>query len=110
MCESGINVDQLRMSITQTESALGLAQEWLEELHHLADHGKKHDVSVELAQATVLLGEARVKLEKAVVFEDHTGGAMHQPGFEAMYRWDPRFSFGGAWRASSRCETPCQRR
>ena len=66
MCESGINIDQLRLSITQTEQTLGLAQEWLEELHHLADHGKKHDASVELAQATVLLGEARVKLEKAV--------------------------------------------
>ena len=77
MCESGINVDQLRMSITQTESALGLAQEWLEELHHLADHGKKHDVSVELAQATVLLGEARVKLEKAV---DALGGAAPAEG------------------------------
>lgn len=66
MCETGINVDQLRMSITQTEQTLGLAQEWLEELHHLADHGKKHDASVELAQATVLLGEVRVKLEKAL--------------------------------------------
>jgi hypothetical protein len=66
MCETGINVDQLRMSINQTEQSLGLAQEWLEELHHLADHGKKHDASVELAQATVLLGEVRVKLEKAM--------------------------------------------
>jgi hypothetical protein len=66
MCETGINVDQLRMSITRTEQTLGLAQEWIEELHHLADHGEKHDASVELAQATVLLGEARVKLEKAV--------------------------------------------
>jgi hypothetical protein len=41
MCESGINVEQLRMSITQTEETLGLAQEWLERLHHVADHGKK---------------------------------------------------------------------
>jgi hypothetical protein len=77
MCESGINADQLRMSITQTEQTLGLAQEWLEELHHLADHGKKHDASVELAQATVLLGEARVKLEKAI---DRLGGAAPADG------------------------------
>ena len=77
MCETGINIDQLRMSITQTEQTLGLAQEWLEELHHLADHGKKHDASVELAQATVLLGEARVKLEKAV---DRLDGAAPAEG------------------------------
>jgi hypothetical protein len=75
MCESGINVDQLRMSITHTEQTLGMAQEWLEELHHLADHGKKHDASVELAQATVLLGEARVKLEKAIDRVDGTAPA-----------------------------------
>jgi len=77
MCESGINIDQLRMSISQTEQALGLAQEWLEELHHLADHGKKHDASVELAQATVLLGEARTKLEKAI---DTLGGPAPSDG------------------------------
>jgi hypothetical protein len=72
MCESGINVDQLRMAVSQTEDALGMAQKWLEDLHHVADHGKQHEVSVELAQATVLLGEARGKLEKAV---DRLGGA-----------------------------------
>jgi hypothetical protein len=72
MCESGINVDQLRMAVSQTEDALGMAQKWLEDLHHVADHGKQHEVSVELAQATVLLGEARGKLEKAV---DRRGGA-----------------------------------
>jgi hypothetical protein len=72
MCESGINVEQLRMSITQTEETLGLAQEWLERLHHLADHAKKSAASAELAQVTVLLGEARAKLEKAV---DSLGGA-----------------------------------
>ncbi len=66
MCESGINIDQLRMSIAQTEEALGLAQEWLEQLHHLADHGKQSAASVELAQVTVMLGEARGKLEQAV--------------------------------------------
>jgi multidrug resistance efflux pump len=66
MCESGINIDQLRMSIAQTEEALGLAQEWLEQLHHLADHGKQSAASAELAQVTVMLGEARGKLEKAV--------------------------------------------
>lgn len=74
MCENNVNTGQLRLSVKQTEEALGMAQEWLEELHHLADHGKKHDVSVELAQATVLLGEARSKLEKAVFALDGAGG------------------------------------
>lgn len=71
MCESGINVGQLRMSIAQTEETLGLAQEWLEQLHHLADHGKQSAASAELAQVTVILGEARGKLEKAI---DALGG------------------------------------
>jgi hypothetical protein len=65
MCETGINVGQLRVSIARTEEMLGLAQEWLEQLHHMADHGKQSAVSVELAQVTVMLGEARGKLEKA---------------------------------------------
>ncbi len=65
MCESGVNVSQLRLSITQTEETLGTAQEWLERLHELADRGGQHAASTEMAQVTVLLGEARGKLEKA---------------------------------------------
>ena len=76
MCENGINVEQLRMSVTHSEDALGTVQSWLEDLHHVADHGHQHDVSVELAQATVLLGEARGKLEKALaVLEGATGSS-----------------------------------
>ncbi len=71
MCESGINAEQLRVSIGHTEEAIGMAQKWLEDLHHLADHGKQHDASAQLAQVTVMLGEARVKLEKAA---DALGG------------------------------------
>ena len=65
MCESGINVAQMRISIDQTDDAVAMAQEWLEQLHHLADQGHKHDTSVALAQAGVLLAEARGKLERA---------------------------------------------
>jgi transposase-like protein len=65
MCESGINVDQLSRDIGRTEETLGMAQAWLEDLHHQADHGKQLEASAELAQVTVLLGEARTKLEKA---------------------------------------------
>jgi hypothetical protein len=74
VCENSVNVAQLRLSVKQTEQVVGLAQEWLEELHHLADHGKKHDVSVELAQATVLLGEVRSKLERALNALDSADG------------------------------------
>jgi hypothetical protein len=36
-------------------------------------------------------------LERTVVFEDHTGGAMHQPGIEALRRIDERLSLGAAY-------------
>jgi hypothetical protein len=75
MCESGINVDQLKLSIGQVDDSLGMAQQWLEQLHHLADHGKQHDASAALAQVTVMLGEARDRLEQAVEsLEGHAGG------------------------------------
>lgn len=66
MCENSVNVPQLRLSVGQVDDAVALSQQWLEQLHHLADHGKMHEVSTELAQAGVLLGEARARLEKAV--------------------------------------------
>jgi hypothetical protein len=66
MCESGINIGQLKLSIGQVDDALSMSQQWLEQLHHLADHGKKSEASKELAQATVLLGEARGKLDDAI--------------------------------------------
>ena len=65
MCTNGINIDQLRQQITAAEESLGLAQHWLEDLHHLADSGHQHEASTEVAQVTVLLGEAREKLERA---------------------------------------------
>jgi hypothetical protein len=43
---------------------------------------------------------AGIYFERSVVFGDRTGGAMHQPSFEALYRWDPRLSFGGAYALS----------
>lgn len=66
MCESGINTGQLKLAIGQTDDTLALAQQWLEQLHHLADHGKLPPVSAALAQASVLIGEARGKLERAI--------------------------------------------
>lgn len=75
MCESGINVDQLKLSIGQVDDSLALAQQWLEQLHNVADRGKQHDASAALAQVTVSLGEGRDKLEHAIeALEGHEAG------------------------------------
>ena len=66
MCEQGVNVGQLKLAIGQSDDAIAVVQLWLEQLHHLADHGKRADVSKALAQAGVLLGEARGKLDEAI--------------------------------------------
>jgi hypothetical protein len=66
MCEHGVNVGQLKLAIGQSDDAIAVVQQWLEQLHHLADHGKRADVSAALAQAGVLLGEARGKLDAAI--------------------------------------------
>lgn len=65
MCEGGVNVPQMRFSIGQVNETLALAQEWAEQLHHLADHAHQLEASTQLAQVTVMLGEAREKLEEA---------------------------------------------
>lgn len=57
---------QLKHSIGMADDGLGVVQEWLEQLHHLADHAHRPEASGELAQVTVMLGEARAKLERAV--------------------------------------------
>ena len=66
MCEHGINLDQMELAIGQSDDALAMVQQWLEQLHHLADHGKRPEASPALAQANVLLGEARGKLDAAI--------------------------------------------
>ena len=66
MCEQGINIDQMKLAVGQADDAIALVQQWLEQLHHLADHGHQHEASTDLAQAGVLLGEARAKLETAI--------------------------------------------
>jgi len=66
MCETGININQMKLAVGQSDDALAMVQQWLEQLHHLADHGKRADVSAALAQANVLLGEVRGKLDAAM--------------------------------------------
>lgn len=66
MCEGGINNGQMKLTIAMVNDSLALSQQWLEQLHHLADHGRRTATSAELAQVTVMLGEAREKLDAAV--------------------------------------------
>jgi hypothetical protein len=66
MCEQGFNVGQLKLAIGQSDDAVAMTQQWLEQLHHIADHGNRADVSKSIAQASVLLGEARAKLDDAI--------------------------------------------
>jgi hypothetical protein len=66
MCENSVNIPQLKVSVGQVDDAIALSQQWLEQLHHLADHGKKPEASAEIAQAGVLLGEARSRLQDAI--------------------------------------------
>ncbi|MCX8006688.1 MAG: hypothetical protein N3B11_01040 [Coriobacteriia bacterium] len=66
MCEGGINTGQVKMAVAMVDDSLALAQKWLEQLHRLADQGRRSASSAEFAQVSVALGEARQKLEDAV--------------------------------------------
>jgi hypothetical protein len=65
MCQKGVNTDQMKLMIGQANDTLAMAQQWLEQIHHLADHGGLAEPSAHVAQASVLLGEVRGKLERA---------------------------------------------
>jgi hypothetical protein len=77
MCQNGVNTDQMKMMIAQANDSLAMAQRWLEQIHHLADHADLAHPSAEIAQASVLLGEARAKLENA---SDEMEGHSHDHG------------------------------
>ncbi|MCE5191482.1 MAG: hypothetical protein ABFC80_02180 [Coriobacteriales bacterium] len=66
MCEGGINTGQMKLAVAMVNDSLALSQQWLEQLHRLADQGKRTATSADLAQVTVMLGEAREKLDAAV--------------------------------------------
>jgi hypothetical protein len=74
MCQNGVNPDQVKLMIGQSNDSLALAQQWLEQIHHLADHAGMAKPSTEVAQASVLLGEARAKLELAADLIDGDPG------------------------------------
>ncbi len=65
MCEGGINTGQMKLAVAMINDSLALSQQHLEQLHHLADQGHRSATSAELAQVTVMLGEAREKLDAA---------------------------------------------
>lgn len=66
MCEGGINTGQMKLAVAMINDSLALSQQHLEQLHHLADQGRRTATSAELAQVTVMLGEARERLDSAV--------------------------------------------
>lgn len=65
MCQKGVNTDQMKLMMGQANDALAMAQQWLEQIHHLADHAGLAQPSTRVAQASVLIGEARAKLDEA---------------------------------------------
>lgn len=65
MCQKGVNTDQMKLMLGQANDSLAMAQQWLEQIHHLADHAELSEASTAIAQASVLLGEARGKLDTA---------------------------------------------
>ena len=65
MCQKGVNTNQMKLMLGQTNDSLAMAQQWLEQIHHLADHADLVGPSASVAQASVLLGEARSKLDAA---------------------------------------------
>lgn len=76
MCQKGVNTEQMKLMIDQAGDAIGLAQKWLEQIHQLADHADLARPSTAIAQASVLLGEARAKLDLA---DDEIDGEVGGP-------------------------------
>lgn len=75
MCQKGVNTSQMKLMVGQANDSLALSQQWLEQIHHLADHAELSEASAAVAQASVLLGEARAKLEQAAdELDGSTGG------------------------------------
>lgn len=75
MCQKGVNTDQMKLMLGQANDSLGMTQQWLEQIHHLADHAELVEPSAEIAQASVLLGEVRAKLDAAAdIIDGSTGG------------------------------------
>lgn len=75
MCQKGVNTEQMKLMIGQANDSLAMAQQWLEQIHHLADHAGLTAPSVNVAQASVLIGEARAKLDVAAdVIDGEVGG------------------------------------
>ncbi|MBI5232482.1 MAG: hypothetical protein HY876_10005 [Coriobacteriales bacterium] len=75
MCQKGVNTEQMKLMVSQADDALAMAQKWLEQIHHLADHAELSEPSAAVAQASVMVGEARAKLNVAEdELEGETGG------------------------------------
>ncbi|HET6498028.1 MAG TPA: hypothetical protein VFH17_03135 [Coriobacteriia bacterium] len=74
ICETNVHIGQLRLMIAQADDSLAMTQQWLEQIHHLADRADEHDASVLVAQASVLIGEARAKLQASTEITGSAAG------------------------------------
>lgn len=74
ICETNVHIGQLRLMIAQADDSLAMTQQWLEQIHHLADRANERDASALVAQASVLIGEARAKLQASTDIVGSTPG------------------------------------
>lgn len=66
MCENGVNVDQMRISLEQSQTTLGLVGGWLGDSAHRLGHASRDDVAGSLAEARKLVDEAAAIVASAI--------------------------------------------
>lgn len=66
MCEHGMNTDQMKASLGQSQSTLSLVQEWLGQSAHVAGHADRADVVEAVARAQELIVQAHESLGQAI--------------------------------------------
>jgi hypothetical protein len=67
MCEHGMNTDQMKSSMGQSESTLGLVEDWLDQSAHVAGHAERADVVDMIDRARARIDEARQLIARAIV-------------------------------------------
>ena len=75
MCENGMNIDQMKAAVGQSDSTLGLVESWLGQTAHTASHAGRQDLVRQIAAARSLVSGAREALAGAVKQLDAGGDA-----------------------------------
>ena len=65
MCVNGVNTNQLKSTIEQSDEAVALTRRWTHRLYHLADDGGQDKTAKALKEVQGLLDEARAALTDA---------------------------------------------